>query len=100
MNETLIMIIYILLIGLLIVGIILGIKLLMTVTKINQLLDDASDKLKSLDKLFDIVDMASDRMSVITESAFGFLSAFIGKLFKKSKKIKRSKEEEEDEDDE
>jgi len=100
MNDILIMIIYILLIILLGVGIALGIKLLMTITKVNEILDDVEGKMKSLDKLFDIVSFASDRMSILTDSAVGLVTSVVGKFFGKSKRRKKIKEEEEDEEDE
>ena len=85
MNETLLMIIYILLIALLVVAIIIGIKVIMTLSKVNE-----------------IINFAGDRMSIITESAFGFLTSIVSKFWGSSKKKKRKKSivEEEDEDDE
>ena len=48
-------IIYILLIILLIVGIILGIKSIITVNKVEKVVDDVSEKVESLNGLFQIV---------------------------------------------
>jgi len=101
MPETLLMIIYILLIGFLIVAILIGIKLLGTLGKVNEILDDVHEKISSLDKIFEIVSIAGDRMAAVTEGAFGFLTSITSKLFGKSKKRKkRAKIEEEDEEDE
>ncbi len=71
MNEALVVIIYALLIVFLIIAIIVGVKLLITLNKVNDILDDASEKLSSLDKLFDIINFATDRMSAVNELAIG-----------------------------
>ena len=98
MPETLVIIIYALLIVFLIIAIIVGVKLLITLNKVNDLLDDANEKLSSLDKLFDIINFATDRMSMVTEVAIGFLTNGFNKLFKSNKKSKKSKKEEDDDE--
>ena len=98
MNETLVVIIYALLIVFLIIAIIVGIKVLITLNKVNDILDDANEKLSALDKLFDIINFATDRMSTVTEIALGFITNGLDRLFKPSKKSRKSKmEEDEDE---
>ena len=98
MSETLLMIIYALLIVFITVAIILGVKLLITLNKVNDIIDDASEKLSALDKLFDIINFATDRMSTITEVVIGFLTNGLGKVFKPSKKSKKSKEEDDEDE--
>ena len=98
MSESLVIIIYALLIVFLIIAIIIGVKVLITLNKVNDLIDDATDKLSSLDKLFDVVNFATDRMSIVTEAVLGFVTTGLGKLFSTSKKSKKSnKEVDEDE---
>ena len=75
---------------LLIVLIILGIKLIQSVDKANQLLDDIEEKVSSLDTLFHIVDGVSNSLSVITETFVGNMIHLVSKIFRKKK------EEEED----
>lgn len=99
MTEILPIIIYILLIVLIIVAIAIGIKILTTLSKVDVLLDDVTSKMKSLDKLFDVVDFATDKMSLVTEVLIGFLTTTFGKVFgpvKKSRKKKKKTEEEEE----
>lgn len=90
--EILPIIIYILLIILLIVAIIIGIKLIGTIGKVDVLLDDVTTKVKTLDRLFNLVDYASDRVSIITDTVVSFVSSNLKKLFGGNKK---SKEEDE-----
>ena len=54
-------IIYILLIILLIVGIILGIKSIITINKVEKVVDDVNEKVESLNGLFQIVDFTADK---------------------------------------
>lgn len=98
MEGALLIIIYALLIVFLIIAIIIGIKLLFTINKIDELLNDVSNKIKSLDKVFEIVDFATDRMSMVTEVAISFLTTGFKKIFGSNKKKKKKIKEEEDED--
>ena len=95
MASTFQIIMYVLLIILIIIGIIGGIKLILTIDKVNALVDDVNKKVKSLDKLFEIVDFATDRMSMVTEAVISFISTGLKKLFSFTKKSKKSKEEDE-----
>jgi len=96
MEGALLVIIYALLIVFLIIAIIIGIKLLFTINKIDELLNDVSNKIKSLDKVFEIVDFATDRMSMVTEVAISFLTTGFKKIFGSNKKKKKKIKEEED----
>ena len=78
--------IYALLIVLLIIGIILGIKLIITIDKVNIIMDDVSEKLSLLDNVFKIVRGVSDKFSLlsskITDTALSIISK-IGNLRKR-----------------
>ena len=91
--EFLPIILYLLGIALLIILIILGIKLIHTVDKTNDILDDAYNKTKSLDGVFDAIDRITDTVSGISDSVVGALTSVFGKVFKK----KKEKEIDEDE---
>ena len=92
-------IIYILLIAILIVGIILGIKLINTINRVDKVVDDANKKLDSLDGLFSIVDFVTDKISLLSDKLVDGISDFFAKkMFKKKKK--NEIEEREDEEDE
>ena len=93
--DVLPIIIYLLLIVLLVVAIILGIKLIGTIGKVDDLIDDVTLKVKTLDRVFELVDFATDRMSMVTEVAISFLTSGFKKIFggiKKSKKEDKSNE--------
>ena len=80
MLEVLPIIVYILLIVLLIVAIILGIKLIGTVGKVNTLVDDVTQKVKTL---------ATDRVGMIADVTVNFITSGFKKVFgilNKSKK--------------
>ncbi len=97
MPEILTIIIYILLIILIIVAIAIGIKLLVTLHKVDALVDDVTQKVKSLDRVFEIVDVVNDKVAMIGETAVSLLSGVVKKVFKTRKKYKKESEEEEDE---
>ena len=88
--EALPIVIYFLLIVLLVVAIWIGIKLIITMNKVDDILEDISEKAKSLDKLFNIIDFATDRVSMVSDTVINFVSSAFSKLFKKrnTKKMK------------
>ena len=92
--ETLQIIIYVLLIILIIVAIVIGIKVLGTLNKVDALVDDVTTKVKTLDRVFNVIDFASDKVTEIGESILGFFTNKIGKLFKR--KIKDMEEDEDE----
>ena len=85
-------IIYILLIIILIIGIILGIKSIITINKVEKVVDDVNEKVESLNSLFQIVDFTADKLVSITDKVVDGISSFASRLFFKNKK-----EDEEDE---
>ena len=87
--EVLPIIIYLLLIVLLVVAIVLGIKLIGTIGKVDNLIDDVTIKVKTLDKVFELVDFATDKMSMVTEVAISFLTSGFKKIFGGRKKSKK-----------
>ena len=88
--EALPVVIYFLLIVLLVVAIWIGIKLIITMNKVDDILEDISEKAKSLDKLFSIIDFATDRVSMGSDTVINFVSGAFNKIFKKrnTKKVK------------
>lgn len=85
-------IIYILLIIILIVGIILGIKSIITVNKVEKVVDNVTDKVESLNGLFHIIDNVTDKISGLTDKVVDSVSNFVCKIFKR-KKIKKEEED-------
>jgi uncharacterized protein YoxC len=92
--ESLQIIIYVLLIILIIVAIVIGIKLIGTLNKVDALVDDVSSKVKTLDRVFEIVDAFNNKMSAIGDSVIGFVSGGVKRLFKNRKKYNYDEEEE------
>ena len=87
-------IIYILLIVLLVVGIILGIKSIITMNKVEKVVDDVNDKVESLKGLFQIVDFTTDKLVTLSDKIVEAVSMVASKIFfrKKAKKIKEEEE--------
>ncbi len=93
--EVLQIIIYVLLIILIAVAIVIGIKLIGTLNKVDALVDDVNSKVKTLDRVFEIIDSFNNKMSLIGDSVIGFVSGGIKRLFKDRKKDNYEEEEEE-----
>ena len=67
----------------------LGIKLIGTIGKVNTLVDDVTQKVKTLDKVFELVDLATDRVGMIADVTVNFITSGFKKVFgilNKSKK--------------
>ena len=86
-------IIYILLIILLVIGIILGVKSIITIKKVEKVVDDVNNKVESLNGLFHIVDFTTDKLVTITDKLVDGVSTLVSKIFFKNK-TKKLKEEE------
>ena len=92
LNGILPIVIYILLIGLIIIGIVLGIKLIIAMNKIEAVIDDAKNKLDALDGIFNIIEVTSGKLTSVYETAVDFITGMVEKIFF------RKKERIEDED--
>ena len=93
--EFLPILLYLLGITLLIILIILGIKLIHTVDKTNDLLDDAYNKSKSLDGVFDAIDSVTDTLSTVSDTIVGALTSVVGRVFNRGKKKRKETIEDE-----
>ena len=93
LSEMLPIIIYFLLIVLLVVLIIVGIKLIFTITKVDELIDDITEKLSSFDRLFNVINFTTDRFGVISETVISFITSKLKKLMKPKRKTKREDED-------
>lgn len=94
--ETLQIVIYVLLIILIAVAIVIGIKLIGTLNKVDELVDDVSKKVKTLDRVFEIIDVFNNKMSELGDTVVGFVSGGIRRLFKNRKREKDNYDEEEE----
>ena len=93
-NELLTIILYILGSILLVVLIVLGIKLIKTVNKVNNVVDEIDEKQKKLNGIFDVIDTATDTLSIISDKVVGTIVNGLVGIFSRKKKDKDLEEEE------
>ena len=86
-------VIYFLLIIILVIGIVLGIKSIITITKVEKVVDDVNDKVQSLNSVFSIIDFTTDKLAMITDRAVELISSIFSKLFICKKKKGEDKDE-------
>ena len=97
LNEVLPIILYILgsiLLGILIV---LGIKLINVMNKMEKVVDDINTKVSSLNGVFSIIDATTDRLALLSDRMVDGISLIIRKLFAKKKKKDKEKENDDNE---
>ena len=97
LNEVLPIILYILgsiLLGILIV---LGIKLINVMNKMEKDVEDINTKVSSLNGVFNIIDATTDRLALLSDRMVDGISLIIRKLFAKKKKKDKEKENDENE---
>lgn len=96
--EFLPLIIYILLIIILLIGIILGVKTIITLDKIEKVVNDIKGKVETLNGFFHIIDFTTDKIALATDKVVDAVSSFVSKLFfskkKKNKEIDKDEENE------
>ena len=78
--------------------IVLVIKLIYSINRVNVILDSVERKMKTVDKAFNAVDKIVDSFSAVTDKVVDGIASAIGKVFShKKKKNNIEKIEEEDE---
>ena len=92
-DELLRIILYVGLIVLVIIVIILGIRLMKTLKKVDGLLDDVNVKITKVNGVFDIIDKTTDYASLISDKILNGIYSFIS-VFTKRKKGNDNNEEE------
>ena len=99
LNTYLPILIYILLCILIILLIVICVKVIKTINRVEEIVNDVDRKVKSLNNIFGIVDIITDKLSSITEAISDSVILFFKGLFKKRKKKieKNGKEEDENE---
>lgn len=83
MAEILPIILYVLGSILLIVLIILGVKLIITMNKIENVVDDINNKVKTLDGFFSVIDFTTDKLAMLSDKVVDTITLFIKKLFRR-----------------
>lgn len=87
-NEVMPIILYILGSILLVTLIVLTVELIMTMNKINKIVDNISGKVSSLDELFKVIGTVTGRFAVITDKIVDGAASIIERIFKgKDEKI-------------
>jgi len=92
-NDLLVVVIYGLLIALIIIFIILGIKLIKTLKKVDGVIDDVNEKITKVNGVFDIIDRTTDYASAISDKVISVISNFISVLLRKKKGKDKNGEE-------
>ncbi len=62
--------------------------MIQTLNKVDKILDEVDNKMKSMDSLFSIVDKINDLYAIINERVFSLVTTGISKLFEKKKEEK------------
>lgn len=91
------MLLYVLGAGLLVALIVLVIKLIYTITRVNSILDNLEVKIKSIDKAFGFVDRIVDSLSLVSDKLVDGITLGLSKIFShknEKKNINKKKEEE------
>ena len=68
---------------LLVVLIVLGVKLIITMNKIENIVDDINGKVKSLNGIFSVIDMTTDKLAMLSDRIVDMVTAFIKKVFRR-----------------
>ena len=87
-------ILYVLGIVLVAILIIIGVKLIYTIDKTNQILDDIENKSRSINGVFEIVDSVTDSLSIISDTIVDGLVGLISRIFKRRRREKEINENE------
>ena len=91
------LVIYVLLIILLIVGIILGIKTIITMNKVEKVVDNVNEKVESLNSVFNLIDFTTDKIAAFTDRLVEVAGSVFSKLLFRNKNKKRKKDDYEEE---
>lgn len=78
-------IIYILLIVLIVILIVLGIKIIITMNKVEKIVDNVNEKIERVSPLFNIIGYASDHVVGMFDRIFEVVEGLISKIFSKNK---------------
>lgn len=96
LSELLPIIIYILLIALIILLMIVSVKAIKALDKMQVVVDNVDRKVKTLDGVFEFIDTATDKVSLLSDKIIDGIAGAIEKVFKsnsKTKKIEEGKDE-------
>ena len=81
-NEVLPVILYILGSVLLVALIILTIKLIITMNKIEKVVDNITVKVHTLDELFNVIGLVTGKVTAVTDKVIDTIASLVEKIFK------------------
>lgn len=82
-NEVLPVVLYLLGSVLLVALIVLTIKLIITMNKIEKVVDNITVKVHTLDELFNVIGLVTGKVTAITDKVVDNVALLIDKIFKK-----------------
>lgn len=88
LNSVLLSILLIMCIILVVFLIVICIKLLYTADRVNIILNDVEKKMKSVNKVFGVIDGVTDTLSSVSDLIVGKILNLIGSIFSKKDKNK------------
>lgn len=92
LQEFLPIIIYFLLIILLVIGIILGVKAIKALTRVEQVVEDVNKKVESLNSFFSVIDFTTDKIVSLGDYLIDFITMLFSKIFFRKKQEENSSE--------
>ena len=91
LSEVLPIFVYTLLCGFLIICIIIGVKLIKTMNKVQMIVDDVEKKVNSLNGIFSVIEMTSNKVATIYDRLISGVWAIVDKFI--SKKERKDEDE-------
>ena len=67
--------------------IVLTIKLIITMNKIEKVVDNITEKVSALDKVFEIVGLVTGKFTAVTDKIVDVISSLLEKIFKRKDEI-------------
>ncbi len=86
-SEVLPVILYILGAILLVCLIVLTIKLIITMNKVEKVVDNITEKVSTLDKMFEIIGLVTGKFTAVTDKVVDIVTSAIEKIFKRKDEI-------------
>ena len=84
-NELLTLVLFVALIVLVIIFMFVGIKLIGTLKKIDEVIDDVNGKMNKVNGVFDIIDKTTDYAATISDKIISTVSNFVNVLIRKKR---------------
>ena len=85
LNEFLLIMLYVCLIALVIIFIILGIKLIKTLNKVDKIMDDVNLKMTKVDGVFSLIDKTTDFAAGVSDKIINGINSFINLILRRKK---------------